>query len=106
GPGIPILVDGPIRRVMHFPCLTAGDVRFLVPPLPARALGLPCGWLTVMEWQNLSGKLGSRICEMRAGWGPSLLRGGPVSSRTEASPVCLREGVLVSSLFSRHHRLS
>ena len=46
--GISILLDGPIRRVMSFPCLTAGDLRFLVLPVPARALGLPCGWLTVM----------------------------------------------------------
>ncbi len=51
------------------------------------------------------GVTASRTCEMRAGWVPSLLRGGPVSSHTEASPVCLCEGVLVSSLFSRHHRL-
>ena len=40
------------------------------------------------------GVTASRICEMRAGWVPSLLRGGPVSSHTEASPVCLHEGVL------------
>jgi len=51
------------------------------------------------------GVTASRICEIRAGRVPSLLRGGPVSSHTEASPVCLREGVLVPSLFSRHHRL-
>src|SRR5215467_9528230 len=42
---------------------------------------------------------------MRAGWVPSLLRGGSVSSHAEASPACLREGALVPSLFSQHHRL-
>jgi hypothetical protein len=73
---------------------------------PACDVGLPCGWLTAETRQTLSGELGSRISEMRAGWVPFLLRGGPVSSHTEASPACLREGVLVSSLFSRHHRLS
>jgi hypothetical protein len=53
--GISILFDGPIRRVMYFPCLTAGDIRFLVPPLPARGVGLPYGWLTAEPRQTLSG---------------------------------------------------
>jgi hypothetical protein len=33
---------------MISPCLTAGGFRFLVPPLPARELGLPYGWLTTI----------------------------------------------------------
>ena len=73
--GLSILVDGPVRRVMSFPCLTAGDIRFLVPPLPAGDVGLPYGWLTAEARQTLSGELGSRICEMRAGWVPSQLAG-------------------------------
>jgi hypothetical protein len=48
----------------------------------------------------------SRIHKMRAGWVPSLLRGGLVSSHTETSPVCLLEGAFWPFLFSRHHRLS
>ncbi len=55
--GISILFDGPIRWVMYFPCLTAGDIRFLVPPLPARGVGLPYGWLTAEARQTLSGLL-------------------------------------------------
>ena len=53
--GISILVDDPIRRVMYFPCLTAGDFRFLVPPLPARALGFPYGWLTALRGRPCRG---------------------------------------------------
>jgi hypothetical protein len=37
------------------------------------------------------GVTASRICEMRAGWVPFLLRGGLVPSHTEESPVCLAE---------------
>ncbi len=48
----------------------------------------------------------SRILEIRAGWVPSLLRGGLVPSHTETSPVCLAEGAFCPSLFSQHHRLS
>jgi len=41
----------------------------------------------------------SRILEMRAGWVPSLLRGGLVSSHTETSPVCLAEGAFCPFTF-------
>jgi hypothetical protein len=103
--GISILVDGPIRRVMYFPCLTAGDLRFLVPPLPARGVGLPYGWLTAEVRQTLSGLLRPAYarCE-RVGY-PHDSRGGSVPSHAEASPACLREGGLVPALFSHHHRL-
>ena len=96
---------GPIRRVMYFPCLTAGALRFLVPPPPARCVGLPYGWLTAEARQTLSGLLRPAYarCE-RVGY-PHDSRGGSVSSHAEASPACLHEGVLVPSLFSQHHRL-
>jgi hypothetical protein len=50
------------------------------------AVGL-LSWLT-----DPIGVTVSRILEIRAGWVPSLLRGDPVSSHTETSPVCLAEG--------------
>ena len=46
GLGISILLDGPIRRVMYSPCLSASDLRFLVLPVPARDMGLLYSWLT------------------------------------------------------------
>jgi hypothetical protein len=57
GLGISISFDGPIRRVMIFLCLTAGGIRFLVLPVPARALGLPYSWLTAEPRQTLAGLL-------------------------------------------------
>ncbi len=42
---------------MRFPCLTAGGIRFLILPVPARALGLPYSWLTAEARQTLSGLL-------------------------------------------------
>ena len=43
GLSISIAFDGPIRQVMISLCLSAGDFRFLVLPLPARDVGRPCG---------------------------------------------------------------
>src|SRR5215467_11420799 len=97
--------------------LTTLSVRLLFPF--ALRLAAFASWFFVFPlgfWAFLAGGLlpsladpvgitTSRICEMRAGWVPSLLRGGPVSSHTETSPVCLREGALDPSLFSQHHRL-
>jgi hypothetical protein len=72
---------------------------------PACGVGLPYGWLTAEARQTLSGLLRPAYarCE-RVGY-PHDSRGGSVSSHAEASPACLRQGVLVPSLFSRHHRL-
>jgi hypothetical protein len=73
-PGISILLDGPIHQVMYFPCLSAGDLRFLVLPLPARDMGLPYGCLLSVLTDPI-GVTVSRILEMRAGWAPSQLAG-------------------------------
>ncbi len=90
---------------MHFPCLTAGDFRFLVPPLPARALDLPCGWLTAEARQTLSGLL-------RPAYARCERVGCPFYCGEVRCPRIQRHRLhafmkehLVPSLFSRHHRL-
>src|SRR5712691_3319734 len=52
------------------------------------------------------GVTASRICEMRAGWVPFLLRGGWCPRIQRHRLHALLKGHLVPSLFSRHQRLS
>ena len=70
------LVNGPIRRVMISPCLSAAGIRFWEHPVPAGGLYLPYGWPTADL--IAADPIGVTVCymvEMRLGRAPSVLRG-------------------------------
>jgi hypothetical protein len=86
-------------------CLTAGGFRFLVPPLPARELGLPYGWLTVEARQTLSGLLCLAYPRYERGGCPLYCGEVWCPSRQEYRLSAFMKGNMVPSSFSQHHRL-
>ena len=71
-----ISVSGPIYPVMDSCCLSAGNVRFLILPVPTEEFSFPYGWLTsgIDHPLDLIGIATFRMCEMQLGRMSSLLR--------------------------------
>ncbi len=86
-------------------CLTAGGFRFLVPPVPARELGLPYGWLTTIADRPYRGYCVPHIRDT-SGVGCPLYCGEVwCPSKQEYRLSAFMKGPTVPSSFSQHHRL-
>jgi len=67
--GVGISVSGPIYPVMDSCYLSAGNVRFLILPVPTEEFSFPHGWLTsgIDRPLDLIGIATFRMCEMQLG---------------------------------------